>query len=684
MFLLRITDGNEVKATLTLYDRKTTRNAVVLLDAENGGGWGGRQDEVVCDLDSVPTDITAETTVKLPDAYVVKANKWKGGTIKFSETGTSYTIVSNTAGNGVAGAVVTVTADSTMLTDYASGTDKEVILQHDQTDTWGRERKLAAVVKNGQVDPATEWGLDIYLNDEIVRSYPDLSSDPNSAKYFVNVINQDTANFYVRATDLWTGAITASVRPANQFGVIPAAGVAAKVLTLAATIVDLSAANSSTIASFTFGADVVPDTYTLTRGATDWTVTSVKQAHHTFPQASDAVAYTADNSLSIGFTIGGTPASGDVITVRVEVLRTSDAVGGKVYPDVVNAPNEYYVITANDETTVTITTGDLTTSGAAGDSYMIEYQQEFGQGYDGLGALTEQPYLDAFDTATSLLNRTVNQGYGIIKIATPGVTEVSGVNSVLVQQAGVAYADNKNHQFRYEVPKSTTTDVTGRDYVNNTLGRSNYAKVAFPSYVKVADPILTGLLKDVPATGMIHGWEAKTAKDWGGYHKAAAGMALSRIRELPTGNVVLNGELLNGAGIQRIEKRKGKFVLWGGRLPAVDSTYRFANHREQLSYYGHVLSESFDHIIFALNDPSEWARVKAEMKSFFYPEWKNRALQGNSFDEAALIKVDAENNTAATSAAGDLNADVKLWLADMVERLVITLGQRGIYESTAA
>ena len=69
--------------------------------------------------------------------------------------------------------------------------------------------------------------------------------------------------------------------------------------------------------------------------------------------------------------------------------------------------------------------------------------------------------------------------------------------------------------------------------------------------------------------------------------------------------------------------------------------------------------------------------------NFFLPEWAvKRALQGTTFDEAASIKVDSDINTPTTRAAGDLNAEVTLWLADTVERFIIGIGQSGIVEGT--
>ena len=686
LFLYRVTAGNEVVSTLTLYDRKLPRNAVVRVDADNGGAWGGKRDCVVADLDAVPADITTETTVKLPDLYVVEANKWAGGTIEFSETSTSYEILSNTEGDGVTGAVVTVAADSLMLTDFGAGSDLEVILQQTQFNSFGEERMLSVVVKDGQLNPTTEWGMEVYVNDGLVKSYPNLNSDPLSASYYMNVINDDPSNYYITVADLWVGANTAGVRPANHYGVIPTSGVAAKVLTLADPIVDLSAANLATVGTFTYGADVQPDTYTLTRGATDWTLTSVKQEFHTVAAIADAAVHPAENSKAIGFTLGGTPASGDVITIVVQPIFEDEAIGGRVYPDVDNAINTSFEITDNDELTVTITNGDLTTDGADADNYRVEYKQELRDGYNGHADVTATDFDPAFDVNTSPYNDTVDQDYGLIKHGTPGIEKLSGVTASTVQKAGVAYAAAKNHQFRYEITNTITDEFLAKAYVQDTLGRNDYCKVTFPSYVNVADPVLKNRLKEVPNMGMIHGREALVATQYGGFHKVAAGedVTFPKIRSLPTGDTVLNGEILNPAGIQRIVKKKGNYVHWGARAPFVDPSFTFVHHRETLSQWEHSLGEKFDWIVFALNDSLQNPKVISALKSFFRLEYRKRALDNDyKFSEAAQIKVDAEINTAATKAAGQRHAEVTLRIVDTIEQFVISIGRAGIFETTA-
>jgi len=260
------------------------------------------------------------------------------------------------------------------------------------------------------------------------------------------------------------------------------------------------------------------------------------------------------------------------------------------------------------------------------------------------------------------------------------------VTATAVQKAGIAYAYAKNHQYREEVPSNITTDDAADEQVNETIGRSNYTVVDFPSYGYVADPEGNGegKLKLVPLTGMIHGREARIANDNLGYHKAEAGTnaTLPAILKLPTGDRILNEEFLNPRGINVIKKKAGNFIIWGDRVPSIDPTWKWKHQREQMSYYEHVLQESFDWIIFQLNNVATQQRALSSLTSFFVPEWVKGALDGPTFPDAATIKLDSEINTPATKAAGDMFADVILTLVDTVERFRIRMSKAGIFEST--
>ena len=715
LFLCRVTDGNEVKATLDLYDRGslTTKQKVITMTAKNGGGWGGKLQTWVCDLAAVPASILTETTVELPVAFVCHADQFKGGYITFSDTGESYLIISNTAGPGsVTPAVITVSAESLMITDFGAGVDLEVTLELASKDNYGQAKHLAALVKDGQENPTSEFGLEFYCNDELVLSYPDLSMDPNNAHYFLDLINNDGKNHYVTVADALTPKVpTATNRPANFFGTVLKAALTSTVATLTTVIVlvdESNIAGTMTVDTFTFGSKVIADTYklTLTVPGPTWALTSQRyQATHAFTAPLDTVAYAADNDYSIGFiATAGTGTTGKYFTITVIPLVEDMAIGGRIH--LADAASVYvtkawkngYLITDNTESGVTISTGDLTLVADGGTlpanvPIRLEYRQQFQGGYDGIAAIDTAHFTKYYDLGgTSPFEQLRNKGYGLVKFATPGISDFDAVVSsfsdsktILVEKAGAAWADSRNYQYRYEILPTTVDEFEAKARVLDTYGKNTFTKVIFPSWVYVSDPVRLGRLKLIPATGMVHGLEAKSAYNYNGYHKVAAGidMVMPRIVKLPTGDVILNGELLNPAGLQRIEKRGGNFVIWGGRIPTADPAYKFCQHRELMSHYEHVLQEAFDYIIFAINDKQEWPMLRAAFKSYFLPEWRKRALRGDTFAEACTIKIDAEINTSATMAAGDMYAEIGLTLADTVERLNIIVGKNGIFDEVA-
>ena len=689
--LLRLTDGNEKKATLDLYDRSTERALIGRLEAENGGAWGGRKRIEVLDLTNGSADIT-ETTITLPVAFNVLEDEFKGGKITITGANKSYDIVSNTAKDGSTAGVITLSGNAKASTDYGASTDKQVILELDNFDVWGRENKLEAEIGNGDNNPDTEWSLNIYLDNSLVKSYPNLSMDQNSQFYWVDVINDDGTNYYVRAVDLFVGTPTAENRPANWYGVVPSTDITSKSIDLSGdtfkVTYDGGNTGTSTVGAFTPGADLIEDTLQLVYDSanTDWVVTSLdKQAGHTFPTAVDATAYSADNSYSFGFTITeNSPANGDTITIKATPQVENNLVNGRVfYPEVATAPRSGWLITSNNEVDVNITTGDLTIGSTVSGNIAVrlEFRQSFSGGYDGV-APTVNDYQEAFDTGgTSVLDQLKGKGYGIIKFATPGITqEQSKADAILIQKSGLNYACNSNHKFRLEVPSNILDDFEIKSYVHDDIGKAQMLEVCANGFRYVNDPVLSGKLKLVSHIGSIHGWEARVASDYGGYHKPAAGVNITFTDtvKLPRGKATYNGELLNLAGIQRIERKAGNFVLWGMRMPTNNTAFLFMQQRTQFSHYQHVMSENFDDVIFQLNDPKLWAPIESSLRAYFLGEYSNGALQGATFDDAVNIKIDFDNNPQSSRAAGDLFADISLYLADSVERFTLRMSKLGV------
>jgi len=300
--------------------------------------------------------------------------------------------------------------------------------------------------------------------------------------------------------------------------------------------------------------------------------------------------------------------------------------------------------------------------------------------------VTVADFLDGLDAVTSTLNRIFGKNKGLCKLATPGIV------SAAVVKAALEYASARNYQYIVEIPSSITGEAEAVDHINTTIGRSDYGFTYFPSYGSVLDPDATPGASDVPLkqqslTGMILGRHALVAKNYDGYHKAPAdiGVTLPDVLELPTGDpetaIALNEEVLNPQGINVVKFRQGTVIVWGDRTISPTTEWKWLHQRSLMSHYENLLRENFDWIVFSINDPDTQELASTTLRAFFLPEWIKRAIRGDKFQDAFKLKIDAENNTDATRAAGDLNAEILLRLADTVERFKIVIGKQGIFDA---
>jgi hypothetical protein len=696
LYLARITDGTGRKASIVLKSRETSGEGLgvwrdtLQFDGKSVGRWAGAYNRRIEDF---PTDAATDLTeTTLNTGLTLLEDEFAGGTLTLAEVTTkSYEIVSNTTAG-----VVTVRSDQTMSTDYGAGSDPEFMLFKSNVDSAGITKNLAVLIKDGARDPATEFGVELYQNGVKTGNYNDASMDPNSDVYVRPQINDDAGNYETTVTDLFTltgGTVTADVRPANQFGTIPTGGLAATVLTIEPVQARIPVGNTGDggIGTFTIGANVQVDLLTLTvtddttPGSEVWSVVSSEQDKD-FSDATTAVVYPAENAWTVGFTItAGTAdwANGDQIFVIVEPLIVDEAIGGKLYYDYGVDPTASLEIVDNDRTTVTVRPqNDLTALSAEGKLYRLQYRKGLSKGYDGHAGVAVSDHRAAWDPTTSLFNRLRGRNLGLVKFASPGETDTT------LQQDIKDYADQYGGQNRYELPTSSVTnEIQAANYVQNTLGRADLAAVTFPSFYNKQKQDALGT-KEVSATGMIAGLEARKAVQAQGYHEQAVGESavLTKVVSLPTGEAELDREILAPAGIQSIKKVGANFVHWGNTVPNLNAgSSSKKNKREQLTHYINVLRESFGFIVFEINDPETRDDALTALRSFFIPEWRpKRALRGDRFEDAAEITIDDSNNTAATEAAGDLNAEITLRIVDLIDRFKISIGEAGIFETMVA
>lgn len=683
--LVRVTDGNEVQSELTLYSRiAATRTPMGTVKAANGGRWGGKRDVETEELaQSAYTNTTITTTKDFAK------DQWKDAVVTIDTISGSFIVIGNTDGPN---SVITVAFDSKMLDLLVADTldPARYNLELDNLLLNGDPKALSILIEDGEDNPDTEFKLSIFVDDVLVKPYPNLSTDPVSGRYWVSVINDDPGNNEIEVTDLVTGAHVAATRPANHYG--KSVSVTDTVLT--ATIQDITVNSPGgadpTLALGTTNDVMLEQVMTVLIGAAGviTSVTSNRFGDLGLGDGTPAVGeeFTPNNKFSPPFTItdGGTAlADGDTVVIQYKPFIVGSLADGRLFPDKAGSilpANKLlrFRIVSNTHDTITVALGSTMNTAFGTKDFLVEAAQELAKGQDGIADIVDTDFVvQGYDVETSPLNRLFGKNFGLVKLATPGNT------SIEVAKAGVAYAASRNYQYRYEIPANVVTETAAIAKINEDFGRSIYAVVSFPSFGSVADPdSRDGKLKEVSLTGQIHGREAAIVRDFDGYHKAQAGTdaVLPALLDLSTKDKVLNEELLNPVGIGVIKKVQGNFIIWGDRTVQDDPEWRFKHQREQMSFYENVLRESFDFIIFAINDPVNDAVALAALRSFFRPEFVKRALRGNTFEDAVIIKIDAENNPDASRALGDLIADISLRLADTVERFVIRIGKQGIFD----
>lgn len=676
ILLVRITDGSEVPAQYPLYMRRATRTQLGYLEAHNGGRWGGYGAKYFDNV-ALVSDVGVTTLTTGVTSWAV--DQWKGGYVELiGVPNTRYEIV----GNSAAG-VITVASDSDMDADLGVSVETGYNLILEQRADRGLEIEL----RDGENDPENEFSILVKLDATVVKVWENLSTATSSARYWVNIVNNDSSNYYVRAVDTWTGARPANTRPANYYSTY--ASLTATLLTADIHEFVIDGAGDPTMALGALTDDMVEQTLTITMtSATAGDVVSDKFG--AVGSVTFGVAFAPDTKFVPVFTItaGGTPmVAADTITIVFKPLGpTNTLVGGFLFPDKTENPEARYNIIANTQSTITVSIGsDMATDvSGGGDEFMVQKFARASDGVDGHAGVDEQDYIAAFDTELSKFIQINGKNLGLVRFAVPGVTDVD------VQRAAAAFVESGkvgSQEMRFEVPANVTTESAIYEF-GASLGKSAYGRfvISAQSYGYVPDPEAPGAEKLISLTGAMQGREASIARSVGGYHKAAAGTTatLPRVVRLATGKQPLNAEYLYPRGINTIEVRDGQFVIWGNATFTSNTAWKSLHARRTMSYYINVLRENFDFAVFEINDQTLWGRLRSSLIGFFFGEYGKRALDNSfTFEAACVIKIDGENNTALTLSQQEVHADITIRLVNSADHVMFSIGKAGVIDSAA-
>jgi hypothetical protein len=118
-------------------------------------------------------------------------------------------------------------------------------------------------------------------------------------------------------------------------------------------------------------------------------------------------------------------------------------------------------------------------------------------------------------------------------------------------------------------------------------------------------------------------------------------------------------------------------VVMGARTLKQDGTAnRYVAMRRSLTYIEKNLNDLSLFALFESNDEVLWSRLKTVLGNFLNNYRNQGGLRGEKADDAFFIKIDTDNNTPATIAAGEVHIEVGVALEYPAEFIVINLSQK--------
>lgn len=345
-------------------------------------------------------------------------------------------------------------------------------------------------------------------------------------------------------------------------------------------------------------------------------------------------------------------------------------------------PSATIVIGAGTLNAVLGFTGGATASGEAPTIGRLQYQQEFGGGYDGIAGVDADTYVEALDVSTSKLNELAEENTGLLKMGMPGITDADA------QAALMTWAYQNNAAAYPEIPDTILTEAAAIAWheANLAIGAAqDYHAAHFPSYGYIKSPYGAGLYL-ASLTGAILGIEAAKAVENKGYHLAPAGEGYSLatlVKKLPTGDRRLDQEQLNAYGLIEVRKRGARVFLFGDRIPGQNGR-TWLHKRLSMSHIGRVLLTNTGSLVFSAINASTLAearRLTRELFATWYTTGWFDDTAGASFEKQVDIKADATNNPLTERQLGNLHVDVGFEIVNTAERVVFSIGPKGVSES---
>jgi uncharacterized protein len=262
----------------------------------------------------------------------------------------------------------------------------------------------------------------------------------------------------------------------------------------------------------------------------------------------------------------------------------------------------------------------------------------------------------------------------------PRTGDLAETEGLSVIAAATAYCQERRAFFIADPPKGRKSVTTISDYVNNSIGKSNYSAIFFP-WISIPDPLDRFRLKDIAPSGTLAGLFARTDTTRGVW-KAPAGTEATLVNVPALAVLLTDNEtgVLNQIGCNCLRQFPvyGR-INWGARtLRGADQLtddYKYIPVRRLALYIEESLFRGSKWIVFEPNDEPLWAQIRLNFGSFMQDLFTKGAFQGTSPRDAYFVKCDRETTTQNDINLGKVNIVVGFAPLKPAEFVIIRIQQ---------
>jgi len=266
--------------------------------------------------------------------------------------------------------------------------------------------------------------------------------------------------------------------------------------------------------------------------------------------------------------------------------------------------------------------------------------------------------------------------YDVQLVCSPENDETDADTAVFANAALTYCAARGDCMFVGHTPFNQDAAAT-KAYGKEFQGDKVYGALYFP-WIRVADPI--GTQKWIPPTGHIMGVYARTEQERGIW-KAPAGNAARVNNALDIQHQITSAvhtDLVKNGSVNAVRYIPGQgIVIDSSRTLSTNPIWLYVNVRLLFNFVKSSLMSGLRWVVQEPNDQTLWNKAKFNsINPFLMGLWRRGAFGAGLPEEVFTVKIDNENNSAASIQQGILNIEVYFYPVRPAETIVITVGQQ--------